>query len=127
MKLNCDAQLEFQDRLVPKSTRLAGWAALVQVLGIAARQLATLAPGEAIAGQSFPKLSAHRFGCVENCAFSAGPQNQLGGRTASSGRRRGFRWIRRNIRSIRTAWRLRQSVIKQYMKYGFLRSWRTPS
>jgi len=36
MDLKLDRQPTFQDRLVPKSTRLAGWAALVQGLGLAA-------------------------------------------------------------------------------------------
>ena len=36
MELKRDAPLTFQDRLVPKGTRLAGWAALVHGLGLAA-------------------------------------------------------------------------------------------
>jgi hypothetical protein len=36
MELRFDRPLSFQERLVPKGTRLAGWAALVQGLGIAA-------------------------------------------------------------------------------------------
>src|SRR3546814_19134319 len=36
MELNFDTPSAFQDRLVPKGTRLAGWAALVNGLGIAA-------------------------------------------------------------------------------------------
>ena len=36
MELNLETPLRFQDRLVPKETRLAGWAALVDSLGIAA-------------------------------------------------------------------------------------------
>ncbi len=36
MELNLDPPLAFQDRLVPKGTRLAGWAALTNGLGIAA-------------------------------------------------------------------------------------------
>ena len=36
MELNLDTPTVFQDRLVPKETRLAGWAALVSGLGIAA-------------------------------------------------------------------------------------------
>ena len=36
MNLNSDPPLTFQDRLVPIGTRLAGWAALVQGLGLAA-------------------------------------------------------------------------------------------
>ena len=36
MELDCDTPLAFQDRLVPRGTRLAGWAALVHGFGIAA-------------------------------------------------------------------------------------------
>ena len=36
MDLKLDPPLTFQDRLVPKGTRLAGWAALVHGLGLAA-------------------------------------------------------------------------------------------
>lgn len=47
MELNFDAPLTFQDRLVPRSTRLAGWAALVHGLGIPApvRAASTIAAG----------------------------------------------------------------------------------
>ena len=47
MKLNLGTPPAFQDRLVPKETRLAGWAALVDGLGIAApvRAASTVAGG----------------------------------------------------------------------------------
>ncbi len=47
MTLTFDAPLTFQDRLVPKDTRLAGWAALVHGLGIAApaRAVSAVAAG----------------------------------------------------------------------------------
>lgn len=47
MALELETPLTFQDRLVPKDTRLAGWAALVQGLGIAApvRAVSAVAAG----------------------------------------------------------------------------------
>ena len=59
MELKLDAPLTFQDRLVPKGTKLAGWAGLVHGLGLAvpARAPSSVAEGHIRGSQ--------QVGCAE--------------------------------------------------------------